>query len=460
MGPLFLDLSKSHRIIEPKREHQDRRMSNPSAAKVLRSAGLLVTVFILALIAWIPRLLTPPNAQDGDMLFEQTAQQILCGVGPITGWPINDEAIGETLGTFAPTLPMYLVARSACTMADVLPVNGLQAFLIIGIGLTVLITYVASRAVGLGIRPSLLISYGLATAPSSFSRFGHLQLSQLWAVMPCIAVCALLIARENYPSNTRGRFDRAGFAGLGMGALSFTGQEYYGVFSILCVMACHAVGCAMSAREANKRLHLSNAESAEKHTYINRFQYTKIAAGYATAMVAYLTSKQILWNIPEWAHQATGRSATEQFMYGFWPSNIITSPLINRGLREVFTTRNHLPVTETPFNSSSGILVIAALALSLHCWIKGARSGRDCGLKNEEFVMAFGGVLITTIAIACIVATSGGLGTLFAVLVSPQLRALNRITPYFYCAALVICAIRFDEIISAIIKRSAREGRL
>ena len=77
--------------------------------------------------------------------------------------------------------------------------------------------------------------------------------------------------------------------------------------------------------------------------------------------------------------------------------------------------------------------------------------------KNDALILAFGGVLVATIAIACLVATAGGLGTLFAVLVSPQLRALNRITPYFYCAALVVCAIRLDQVVTAL-TRSRRIG--
>jgi phosphoglycerol transferase len=423
-------------------------MNSQNTGKTLRRTALVTLVWMLALLTWLPHLARPVNeALTGDSLFEQTGQQMLCGAGPITGWPVNDGSIGATLGTFAPTLPGFLVARAACTMENVLPISGEQAFLIIGISFTVMITYIAARAVNLGIRPALLISYGLATAPCSFSRVNHLQLSQLWAIMPCIAVCALLLARERYPSRVGRHFYSTGWLGLAMGILSFTAQEYYAAFSSGFIIVCYAAGAAFAAKQTNS---LSQHEAAQNRTIITGFYYIKIAAGYVGSMILYISSKQLLWRIPEWAHRATARHPIEQFIYGFWPSNILTSPLVNSQLREIFTTRNQLPVTETPFNSSSGILVITALGIITLCWMRIRRSERQILSKHEALIMAFGGVLILIIILACLIATPGGLGTLFAVLVSPQLRALNRITPYFYCSALAVCAIRLDEIIAAI----------
>jgi len=428
-------------------------MDGQGTAKALKRTALVVAVLLLALLTWLPHLLgTAINTLGGDQLLEQTTQRVLCGTGPITGWPINDGSVGSALGTFAPTLPSYLVAIAACTIGSILHINGVMAFLIIGISLTVLITFGASRAVGLGLRPSLLISYGLATAPCSFSRFYHLQLSQLWAIMPCIAVCALLLARDRYPVNPVGCAYSKGFFGVMMGVFSFTAQEYYAVLSILCTATCFIAGLAFATKEANRPSEFKNAQVTPSRKFAPRFHYAKITAGYAMAMILYLMTKQLLWNIPEWAHTATRRAAVEQFMYNFWPSNILTTPLINDGLRKLFATKNQLPVNETPFGSSSGVLVIIALALSMMCWMKATRNRSGDLTKNDALILAFGGVLVATIAIACLVATAGGLGTLFSVLVSPQLRALNRITPYFYCAALVVCAIRLDQVVSALAK--------
>ena len=122
-------------------------------------------------------------------------------------------------------------------------------------------------------------------------------------------------------------------------------------------------------------------------------------------------------------------------------------------LMEIFKAKNQLPVNETPFGSSSGIAVVIALAISLVCWMKARRNGNGELERQDAMILAFGSVLIVTISIACVVATAGGLGTMFAVFISPQLRALNRITPYFYCAALTICSIKLDQIISEILCR-------
>ena len=240
-----------------------------------------------------------------------------------------------------------------------------------------------------------------------------------------------------------------------MGIFSFTAQEYYAVFSLLCTTTCFFTGWAFATKESNRPSGVNDVETNKSRTIEPNFNYAKIAAGYAMVTVAYLASKQLLWSIPEWALKATSRVPIEQFMYNFWPTNILTSPLINDTLKEIFVAKQ-LPVNETPFTSSSGILVITALVVSLYCWLKASKNLDGDLTKNDALILAFGGVLITTLAISCIVATAGGLGTLFAVFVSPQLRALNRITPYFYCAALVVCAIKFDQVVSGIARSRGR----
>ncbi len=427
-------------------------MNNECTAKAPKRTALIAAVLTLALLTWLPTMLRSDQS-SGDMLYYKTAQQIVCGNGPITGWPFNDGSLATTLGSFAPTLPSFLSTKAACSLGSMLHISEKQSYLAVGVSLTVLITYWASMAAGLGLRPSLLISYGLATAPCSFSRVGHIPLSQLWAVMPCIAACALLVSRDQYPGRSRKAVYARSTFGLTMGLLSFTGQEYYAVFSTLCIATCYAIGLARATKEASRPTPNTTFQQAYRiPTRETRFHYAKIAAGYSSAMALYVLSKQVLWNIPEWAHEATGRAAIEQFMFGFWPSNILTSPLFNNKLLELFN-RHNLPITETPFLSSSGILVITALAVSLICWMKARRTSSGKLTKEDAAILAFGGVLIGIIAIACVVATAGGLGTLFAVLITPQLRALNRITPYFYCAALVVCSIKFDQIIYALLTR-------
>lgn len=431
-----------------------QRISKVRTPKVIRTAGIVTAVIFFTILTWVPRIIHIRTLTIGDLISDRVIQEIYCGGGPITGWPINDGSIGTALGAYAPTLPSYLIARTSCFLGKLLHISGQQSFVIIGIILTVVISYSASMASGLGTRAALLIGYGLATAPSAFSRFVHLQLSQLWPVMPCIAVCALLLARERYPANRQGSLYSHSLLGLAMGIGSFTAQEYYAVFSILCVTTCYAAGLALSTKELNRpSVASAGTQKNQAHRKEKRYHYFIIAAGYTAVMMLYLASKQLLWRIPEWAHSATHRAAIEQFTYNFWPSNILTSPLFNQQLMEIFKAKNQLPVNETPFGSSSGIAVVIALAISLVCWMKSRRNGNGELERQDAMILAFGGVLIVTISIACVVATAGGLGTLFAVFISPQLRALNRITPYFYCAALTICSIKLDQIISEILCR-------
>ena len=108
---------------------------------------------MLALLTWLPKLRPANEVLTEDMLFEQTTQQVLCGVGAITGWPINDGSIGATLGTFAPTLPRFLVVGTAYLMAHFLPISDEQTFLNVGISLSMTTTYIASRSVEQARRP-------------------------------------------------------------------------------------------------------------------------------------------------------------------------------------------------------------------------------------------------------------------------------------------------------------------
>ena len=430
------------------------RVVSSAAGRVSRLFALVGIVQALALITWLPRLLD--TLSTGDQITENYFLQIVCNAGPITGWPINDESIGTTLGSFAPTLPSFLVARTSCVLAHLLPLSDYQAWLVIGISLTVVITITSSLASGLGLRASLFVGYGLATAPCSFSRIGHLQLSQLWPIMPCIATCAILLARNNYPSRQPSPLYSSSLFGLLMGIISFTAQEYYAVFSGICIVTCYLIGSARAARDRGSPRSCPEISQHDVRNGQKRWHFAKLAGGYLLSMFLFLASKQLLWRIPQSALEATRRLASEQFMYGFWPLNIVTSPLINWKLSPKFLALN-LPVTETPFGSSSGILVIAALVITLIVWIKPASNGRQIRGKNEALILGFGGVLLSVISIACIVATPGGLGTIFAAFVSPQLRALNRITPYFYCASLVVCAIKLDQVLAlAINKKSKR----
>ncbi len=431
-------------------------MNLATVARFSRTLALVSIVLGLAIITYLPTLLD--QGHSGDQVLSEAGRQLLCHAGFITGWPLNDISIGTQFGLFAPNLPSFLVTRLSCELGHLLHISGHQAFLVTGIALTVLLTIGASLACSIGLRASLFIGYGLATAPSSFSRIGHIELSQLWPIMPCIGTCAILLARHDYPANRQRPAYYSGLFGLLMGLWSLTAQDYYLVFSILCIVTCYSIGVVRAARGSDLSTHRSVASPRNGRIGQKRWHYTKLAGGYVLMMLFFLASKKLLWQIPVWAFEATKRQAVEQFTYGFWPLNIFTSPVYNWALAKIFAAAR-LPITETPFWSSSGILVSSALVISLITWIQAKPSSHQKQPPDQALILAFAGVLLATILIACIVATSGGLGTLFAVFVSPQLRALNRITPYFYCASLVVCAIKFDQVLAMAINNKSRGGQ-
>jgi hypothetical protein len=237
--------------------------------------------------------------------------------------------------------------------------------------------------------------------------------------------------------------------------MSLTIDEYYDVFSAGCIIACYAVGLIVNAKNSRALAPQSIVQHHEGNDRHRRLHFSMIAGGYILAMLVILLSKN-LWRIPEWAFEATSRYASEQFAYGFWPLNIFTSPIINGALIESFRTHS-LPVNETPFGSSSGIAVPISLLILVLTWIYAKRDQYGVTRRRDDaLILAFGAVLVTLLIAACLVASMGGLGTLFAVYVSPQLRALNRFTPYFYCPAVVICAIKLDQLLTLYVAKKPR----
>lgn len=423
--------------------HMRQRVAKRESRAPAWAIGLMLFLFtlMLAWATWAPTFLNTKTG--GDQILEAYFQRMICSPEQITGWPINDGDTATALGAFVPSLPAFLATKSACAIAAMAPFSATSAFLVVGIFLTVFTTSLAARSAGLHWPTALLIGYGMATAPCSFSRFGHLQLSQLWPIMPCIVTCAILLGRSTYPAAEKGSLHQYGSFGILMGALSFAAQDYYAVFSCVCIFTCYIVGMC---RQIKVDRFAVQADAPDRASPDRRWRYRFIASGYIAVMIFTLASKRLYWSIPSWSLGATNRWPIEQHIYGFWPLNVLTSPIINPALKSAFAWAN-IP-TVTPFGSSSGIVVLISFGILLACWTSTKPLHAQRLPSNSAYIFSYGGVLLTTLLLSAFVAAPGGLGMLFNVFVSPQLRAMNRITPYFYCAALTICAISLCSLLS------------
>ncbi|MCP9822530.1 hypothetical protein [Cyanobium sp. L1E-Cus] len=236
---------------------------------------------------------------------------------------------------------------------------------------------------------------------------------------------------------------KQGIKGYGLGclfgAVSFPGQDYYIIFGSAITIACAAWECTRPRLDRE----MIHEEQAEKTG--SKLNSLPICSGFLTVNFLMLLSKIWLWSIPSWASAATSRLPSEQFAYGFWPLALAQSPIFNDLLLEKFKASS-LPITETPFGSSGSLLILIGTLIAIST-LRGqsARQSTELDKKVQQLLTTASIILIVSLSIALLCATSGGLGTLFATFVSPQLRALNRFMPYIYAPSVVVISLWLES---------------
>jgi hypothetical protein len=394
--------------------------------------GSVLLGLACSLLIWLP-VISAEMGSTHDQALEIHGFREICTPSQIwSGWPHNKNSLASSLGSMAPNLPQYTIQKASCLLGDKIGLDRRKAYLTIGIALTVMSSYFSGVLVGLPPLVGVIAAVGIATAPCSFSRIAHLSLSQLWPIPPATIVCMMMLNARNDCSLPEAKIVRGGFvSGTALGLVSYTAQEYWGALSILSALLCFAIGSIWRAE--------SSKQSISKT--LNLF---RLMSGYIFANIVFIATKKYLWAIPSSAVEATQRSAYEQFLYGFWPIQLFTSPLINGDLTRAFMEAQ-LPMTETPFGSSGGIVISLSLAITLIAvrqrWNSRNRivsdTVGDSFLEDlREKMLLFGLVTLIATAFALTFATAGGLGTVLAVYMNPQLRALNRITPFIYVPAV------------------------
>ena len=407
-----------------------------SCAAAKWHARSLVLAVICTYVIWLPAL-TRPMGTTYDAIIEIQGFREVCTPEQVwSGWPQNENDMASSLGSFAPSLPQYIIQRSACAISSLTQIERRKCYIIIGVLLTCLSAYFSGTALGVDRYAASWSAVAIACAPCSFSRVAHLALSQCWAIPPMIMLSVLLLKDRTCETDTRSTvMSREDLVlGLSVGLMSFTAQEYWCVLNILIVALAFIIGVCWRGNT---------------HTWakIRNKKLLRMVIGYMVSMALFLASKNLLWNIPESAVEATERTPYEQFLYGFWPIQLFSSPIFNNELAKRFMEAK-LPMTETPFGSSGGVLILASYAIAFwsvkrYLETEEKVTGRvESGkLKNSErLTLLFGLVTLLISAFALSFAVAGGLGTAFAIYVTPQLRALNRITPYIYTPAVYTVA--------------------
>jgi hypothetical protein len=412
-----------------------KTMSTKSAAASALVGLLALTICLLAWRGGFEAL----SQISGDGLADKYSIEKTCMSDLYwPGWPIQINTMGHSMGNFAPNIALYAINKAACNSSKLLPLNSSQSFLAIGILLTLALGYAACRLASISKFASIFSAISMATAPCSFSRLGHLSLSQLWPVLPSIACSIAIISLYKYRSPAP-KWGLAKYLGIGaaFGALAFSAQDYYAIF-----------GSALVASSMGWRVlgpqNLWEGDNNTKRTEKNHTRYSAIAIGLGFIGINFLmlASKLAIWQIPTWAQESTARSPSEQFLYGFWPMALFDSPIVSQSLREALQ-QSGIAITETPFMSQGSFLIFIATIISI-CSLS-RRNLSEMEAKPLIVNKAACTVFLISILISLLCATPGSAGTLFAVFISPQLRALNRFMPYIYGPAILVIGLWLEE---------------
>lgn len=398
-------------------------------AKDRPAALLSIGLPLLALVAWIPQFLGL-RAISADQVWENFAIAAACQSGRFQlGW-VGESAQQASMGSFTGPIPARLVSWLSCQLARHAHLYPAQAFLVVGLMLTFSLTLVACRRIQFRLDTSLVVAFLITTAPCSFSRVGHLSLAMLWPVVPGLAACYVL---------WRVMQERAGgWSGLAQGALAgllcFPSQDYYLVFLILQLIACFGLLLFLATTRTSDLAILGRIAGGGL-LFVAGFGVVMLLAESPNLLAVSIAGPPMAWVVP--------RYPTEQFQYGLLPMTWLISSPWHALVNQSFATAG-LPTGYESYWMSRGSLLIPIAWLAA-LWQLAARRSfeqQKAWLRSPIPLLALLLGVVTFLALFCM--TMGGLGTLFAVFVSPVLRSLNRYTVFVYGASVLVLASLLD----------------
>ncbi|MFM7087290.1 MAG: hypothetical protein ACKOXO_09930 [Cyanobium sp.] len=423
---------------------------------------LSLALILLAVLAWIPSALELRQPAE-DQVWQAMGLEASCRPGAFQlGW------IGDGVGSGGGTLFVGSQVASqlgwlACRMAAVTALNGLQSELLLGLILTFSLSALACRLAGFRASTSLLAAFLITTAPCAFSRLTHLSLVSLWAVIPGLLACRGLWRAMAAPQPVWMLPAAGALAAL----LCLPAQEYYVAFTLLLLGCSYGVLLLLAA---TRRLQLRS---------LGRLALRGMAYGGGFLVI-------LLWLYSPKLQAVTGGSGPptawstprlpiEQFRYGLLPFTWVIPPLWVPALRQTLEEAGIATGRESFFASSGSFLIPIAWVMAFWTLASGrppeaspaaptptsaasppstpspppaplvrAALWPAAGLQRSD-LRFYALLLLLTSVVGLLGMTMGGLGTLFAVLVSPVLRSLNRFTAFTYGASVLMVVAVLDR---------------
>jgi phosphoglycerol transferase len=402
---------------------------------LLQRVGLSIAVLslglpLLALVAWIPTLLSL-----GSTSFDQVAESFgiatACQPGRfLLGW-LGDVAPPPAASlSWIDLVPARAVPWLSCQLSLHSPLSPAQSFLLLGLSLTFVLALVACRRARFRLDTSLVVAFVITTAPSSFSRIGHLSLSMLWPIIPGLLAChglwrAMQVRRIGWPVLG---------AGALAGLLCYPAQDYYIVFLILQILACFGLLLFLATTRTIELACLGRIAGAGA-LFVVGFVAVMVWAESPNLLGVAAAGPPGSWVMP--------RSPNMQFLYGLLPFTWLIPPPWIEAVNQAFVQSGVATGTESYWRSSGSLLIPIAWLVGL--WQLARRHYRSEPPDGQPTAIPFFALLLALVTfLGLFWMTMGGMGTLFAVVVSPVLRSLNRYTVFVFGASVLLLASLLD----------------
>ena len=409
----------------------------------------------LALLAWTPSF-RGLSLVTADQVVSSFGLSTACIPHPSDmGWLGSERLSPGSATLFGSSVLQPYLSISACQLARITALQPQQTYLVLGLSLTALFAFISCRWAGFRTDTSLLSAFLMVTAPCSFSRLFHLELAVLIPVLPSLVACLQLQRALERPRSPLTLLAAGALAGL----LTFPSQDYYVVFSLLLLLASFALLLLLaSATTPELSTLLVKARRGGlfmlgfllllELVFLPRLLSLGLLPGTASGHAAGLMAgPPAIWSSP--------RQAVEQFSYGLLPFTwLIPSPWVHP-LLELLRGSLRDTGNENYFWSTGSLLIPISWLVAIRRLAQSPRKALGepsfrLRLRPPWPPLADGDrrflavLLLLASALGLLVMTMGGLGTLFAVFVSPVLRSLNRFTVFVYGASVLYLMADFD----------------
>lgn len=312
----------------------------------------------------------------------------------------------------------------------------LNVFFLLTFAAVAVSAFAVSRAVGLSVPASYVVAILYSLLPYHFGRaIGHLFLSAYYMVPPAVLL-ALEIAKGE-PLLARGRPRRAAFA-IAVAVFLGSSYVYYPFFASIFFALAGVSGSLV--RRSWRPLLTAGAV---------------VAIVFATLVANHAPS--ILKERAEGSLEASRRESFEVELYGLKIAQLVL-PISGHRVGEWAALRiryNAAPLVSENDMSSLGLVGTAGFLVLLAWlfWMKPQAPAMNypSAALNHLSVLNAGGVLFATI---------GGFASVFALVVSPQIRSVNRISVFIGFFALLAAGIAFDRLLAARGRRVAAAAAL